>query len=483
MKLTIFSRLVIGYLAIFVLAMGVSIYAIAQLRELEDVSRTILSVDNRMITYEQKLTDIMLSMIRYEKKFIILKDDSLYDQFIGTKKEFEKSYKELLSLAETDEMRSLLESIKERYDSYCSLFEIEAAYVRSGQDYSAGDFKLKKEDHVNFVMAGLKNLRSLIQANTYMKVKSFGEAEGSASRVAIIMGIVSLAAGILISIYITMNITRPLNQIKKRTDEIARGEFREDLNLESSPEIADLARAFNIMCRKLKEIDKLKSDFFSLMSHELRTPLTTIKEGTNLLIEGMGNDGEGDKMERLLNIISEESNRLINLVNSLLDLSKMEAGMMVFNFTRTDVANLIGQVAREIEPLAETRKIRIETSVRDGLPSIKADRERVLQVLRNLMGNAVKFTPEGGSVTVSSMTVNGGVSVSVADTGAGIAEENLGTIFDKYQQVTLAGSSKIKGTGLGLSIVKHIIDAHGGKIWVESSPGKGSVFTFVLPRS
>jgi two-component system sensor histidine kinase GlrK len=483
MKLTIFSRLVIGYLAIFVLAMGVSIYAIAQLRKLENVSRTILSVDNRMITNEQKLTDTMLSMIRYEKKFIILKDDNLYDHFVSLKRDFERTYDELLSLAETDEMRSLLGDIREWYDSYCSLFEIESAYVRSGREYSADEFKQKKDDRVNAVMAGLKNLRSLIQENTYMKVKSFGEAEGNASRVAIIMGIISLAVGILISIYITMNITRPLNQIKKKTDEIARGEFRGDLDLTSSPEIADLARAFNIMCRKLQEIDKLKSDFFSLMSHELRTPLTTIKEGTNLLIEGLDNSGGRDKMERLLKIISEESNRLINLVNSLLDLSKMEAGMMVFNFTRTDVASLIGQVAREIEPLAETRKIRIETSVGDELPPIKADRERVLQVLRNLMGNAVKFTPEGGRVTVTSMTVNGGISVSVTDTGAGIAEENIGTIFDKYQQVTLAGSNKIKGTGLGLSIVKHIIDAHGGKIWVESTPGKGSVFTFVLPRS
>jgi two-component system sensor histidine kinase GlrK len=142
---------------------------------------------------------------------------------------------------------------------------------------------------------------------------------------------------------------------------------------------------------------------------------------------------------------------------------------------------LIDRVMMEIGPIVEAKKISIEARIRERLPRIKMDRERILQALRNLIGNAIKFTPEGGRVKVSAQQVNRSLEVSVADTGPGIPAENLSTIFDKFRQATPTGSYPIKGPGLGLAIVKHIISSHGGKIWVESEPGHGSTFIFVLP--
>jgi two-component system sensor histidine kinase GlrK len=481
MKLTIFSRLVVGYLAIFVLAMVVIIYAIAQLRQLENISHSILSVDIGVLTYGQKLSDILLSLIRYEKKFINDNDVELYDQFLLKKVDFDYNLSQVMMLADVPETKELLNNVEKNFQRYQSLFDIEVEFLKAGQEYPVDNYKREKELAVNGMLDNLKKLKTYSQSNTYAKIKKLGQAEVNASKVAIVMGLISLVVGTVISIFITINITKPLSEIKKRTDEIARGNFPDDLKLTSPPEITELANAFNIMCAKLKQIDKLKSDFFSLMSHELRTPLTTIKEGTNLMIEGLENGKATGKQKRLLTIISEESNRLINLVNSLLDLSKMEAGMMAYNFTATDIAVLINKVSREIEPLAETRNIKIHTDINNESPLIKMDRDRMLHVLRNLIGNAVKFTPDGGYVQISSSPMEGGVNVSVEDTGAGIPGDSLSTIFNKYEQVTLGGSNKIKGTGLGLSIVKHIIDAHGGKIWVESTLGQGSVFSFVLP--
>jgi len=481
MKLTIFSRLVIGYLAIFILAMAVIVYAIAQLRQLENISHSILSVDNRVLTYDQKLSDILLSIIRYEKKFIFDNDAELYDQFLLKKGDFDNNLKQVMTIVDTPEAKDMLDGVEKYFQRYQSLFDIEVEFLKAGQEYPAENYTKEKELAVNGILDNLKKLKAYSQSSTYDKIKKLGEAEVNASKVAIVMGLISLVTGIVISIFITINITRPLSEIKKRTAEIAKGHFPDDLNLTSPPEITELANAFNIMCAKLKQIDKLKSDFFSLMSHELRTPLTTIKEGTNLMIEGLNSGKTSEKQKRLLTIISEESNRLINLVNSLLDLSKMEAGMMSYNFTPTDIAGLIKRVSREIEPLAETRNIKIHTDLNNGAPLVKVDRDRILQVLRNLIGNAVKFTPDGGTVNISSGPVDEGINVSVADTGAGIPGENLSTIFNKYEQVTLGGSNKIKGTGLGLSIVKHIIDAHGGRIWAESNLGQGSIFSFVLP--
>jgi len=289
-----------------------------------------------------------------------------------------------------------------------------------------------------------------------------------------------LIFGIVISLFINRSITQPLSLLEKKTREIGKGNFKEDLNLSSPPELAELAGAFNLMCNKLKELDKMKSDFFSSIAHELRTPLSTIKMGTSLLKEGIeGPITEGQR--GLLAVLEKEINRLIGMLNSLLDLSKMEAGMMSFNLEPQNIRPLIDQTIEEIGPLAEAKKINLEVIVTEVLPIIKIDSERILQALRNIIGNAMKFTPEKGRVKISVRSVDHGVEVSVADTGPGIPAESLITIFEKFQQATTGGSSPIKGTGLGLAIAKEIITHHGGKIWAESEPGHGSTFIFVLP--
>src|SRR4030042_7079611 len=198
------------------------------------------------------------------------------------------------------------------------------------------------------------------------------------------------------------------------------------------------------MWGKLKMVDKMKSVFYSSMSHELRPPLTSMKEGISLLRDGAGG-AIPEKQKRLLAILSEESKRLIDLVNSLLDLSKMEAGMMTYAFEAGTVAPLIERATTEMIPLIEARKIALQITVDEKLPVIKIDREKILQVLRNLVGNAVKFTPERGQVRVVARLVNRGVEVSVSDTGPGIKKENLTTIFEKFHQESFKHSNHIKG--------------------------------------
>jgi two-component system sensor histidine kinase GlrK len=215
------------------------------------------------------------------------------------------------------------------------------------------------------------------------------------------------------------------------------------------------------------------------MSHELRTPLTSIKEGINLLLEKAEKE-TGEQQQRLLAIMAEESNRLIDLINSFLDLSKMEAGMMRYAFFPEDITPLIYKTINGIEPLAVAKNITIEAQLNSDLPVVKMDSERILQVLRNLVGNAVKFTSNGGFIQVRARPLNHGVEVSVTDTGAGIAAEDLKHIFDKFHQAGTANGNNNIGTGLGLSIVKHIIDAHGGTVWAESTVDVGSTFIFVL---
>jgi len=289
-----------------------------------------------------------------------------------------------------------------------------------------------------------------------------------------------LLLGIAISFFINRSITQPLSIMEKKTKDIAKGDFKGILTLSSPPEIAELAKAFNLMCNMLNELDKMKSDFFSSVAHELRTPLSTLKMAISLLLEGrQGPITEGQK--EVLVLLNGVVNRLISLINSLLDLSKMEAGMMTYNLESQNIVPLIDQAIKEIGPLVEVKGISLEAKVMEGLPIIKIDGERILQVIRNIIGNAVKFTPNGGYVKVFVRAIDQGVEVSVVDTGPGIPAENLTSIFEKFRQISVRGTSRPNGTGLGLAIAKQIVTHHGGKIWAESELGHGSKFVFVLP--
>ncbi len=480
MRLTIFSRLMMGYLTIFILVMVVSVYAILKIHHLNADTRHILTVENPILDYDKKLTDSILSQLRYAKKYLITKDIALYNQFLSEEEDFKRNLSEVLLIADTSEKKDSLAKIGTYYRRYQSLIDKEIEMVRTNQPYSKRGYELEIEKVTDGILEELKKLETISQRDVYNKVKMLGEAGASARKLAIIMSAIAIILVIGTSLLITRSITKPLTILMDKTREISKGVFDGNLNITSPPEISGLTEAFNSMCGKLKMVDKMKSDFFSSMSHELRTPLTSIKEGVSLLQGGTGG-AITEKQERLLAILSEESKRLIDLVNSLLDLSKMEAGMTTYTFEQASLAPLIGRATTEMIPLVEAKKITLKTKIDEKLPGLKMDRERILQVLRNLIGNAVKFTPEGGQVRVSARLMNRGVEVSVSDTGPGITTESLTTIFEKFHQAHFKNSDHIKGTGLGLAIVKHVITAHGGRVWAESEPGQGSSFIFVLP--
>ena len=479
MRLTIFSRLMIGYFAIFSLVILVSVYAILRLHQLNTGTRHILNIDNRILDLEEKLADSTLSQLRYEKKYVLTKDILLHGQFLSAKGDFSKFLSELLLIVDTPEKKDSLSKIRVHYQRFQSLIDKEIEYVRENRSYSKRWYEQEMEKASDGILKELKKLEVYSRHDIQQRMKMLGESSASARQLVITMSAIAIVLVIVTSFLNTRSITKPLKILMEKTKEISRGVFNDNLNIASPPEISELTGAFNSMCGKLKMVDKMKSDFFSSMSHELRTPLTSIKEGISLLRDGVGGTIP-EKQRRLLTILSEESKRLIDLVNSLLDLSKMEAGMMTYTFEPRSLAPLIERAATEMIPLVEAKKITLKTKIDEKLPMIKIDREKILQVLRNLIGNAVKFTPEGGQVKVVARLMNRGVEVSVSDTGPGITGENLTTIFEKFHQAHLKNSDRMKGTGLGLAIVKHVITAHGGEVWAESEPGHGSSFIFVL---
>ena len=479
MRTSIFFRLMMGYLLLLTLATGVSLYSISKLGRVRDVTHSVILEDNVLLDLHKSLATAFQAEREHEKGFITLHNQSFYDGFLLAWRDFDKNLAKARALARSPELLDVIERIGTLHVGYQTLFDDEAALRRAGTPYVASRYRNMKEDTANSMTEALKAMHALVQKTIIGKVTRLNEAVVQAGNVTQAVTAASLVLGIIISILITRSITVPLDRMAQKTAEIGSGVYGPELDLRSPPEIGALAQAFNFMSAKLRNVDKMKSDFYSLMSHELRTPLTSIKEGTNLFLEGHGGPVT-EKQKWLLTIVAEESNRLIGLVNSLMDLSKLEAGMLTYNFAKTDLLPLVTTAAGEVLPLAEAKKIRLRTDV-DEVPPVTVDPERILQVLRNLIGNALKFTPAGGAVNISVRRREVGVSLSVTDTGPGIPKEHQSAIFDKFRQATLAGKKKIPGTGLGLAIVKHIVQDHGGVVWVESETGQGSTFTFVLP--
>jgi two-component system sensor histidine kinase GlrK len=478
-RLSLFSRLTIGYLAIFLIVALASGYAIVQLSHFRELTESILKVDNRILDHEKVLVDLLLAQSRAEQKFAITKDEAWHLEFVRIKIDFEGRLESAFALNDLA-ATPVLKRIQQDFRRYDELVEAEARLIRSNKPYLQAQYKQEKDNLIDAMLAWFEKLRLNQQQQTYTKVTDLAEAAAQAREVSLTITVACLLAIVLMSLFITKGITRPIGLLKNKTREIASGNFEGRVEVTSPPEISELAAAIDLMCEKLQELDRMKADFFASMSHELRTPLTSIKEGTGLLLDGVGGE-TSEKQRKLLGILAEESNRLISVVNSLLDLSKMEAGMMSYDFEISNVDSLIKRAVAEITPLVEAKHIKLESAIDTRLPPVRIDSERILQVLRNLLGNAVKFTPKGGQVSIIAKPANGKLEVSVKDSGPGIPIDSLAAIFEKFNQGSRHGAHNRQGTGLGLAIAKNIISSHGGKIWAESQLGKGSTFVFVLP--
>ena len=240
---------------------------------------------------------------------------------------------------------------------------------------------------------------------------------------------------------------------------------------------------------KQKQLDEMKSKFVSNVSHELRTPLLAIEESLGLLLGGVVGE-VGAEQGKFLSIAQRNITRLSRLINDLLDVAKIEAGKMDIKPVDFDLNDLVHHVAETVRSLAEGQGVTIKEEFPEGGLQVEADPDRVTLVVTNLMGNAIKFTPEGGTVTLAvdptrmdpDISLKPCIAISVKDTGAGISPEDQSRIFQKFEQGSAPAPKHMSSTGLGLTIAKEIVDLHRGKIWVESTEGEGSRFTFALPK-
>jgi signal transduction histidine kinase len=230
----------------------------------------------------------------------------------------------------------------------------------------------------------------------------------------------------------------------------------------------------------LYEVDRLKSEFVSIVSHELRTPLTSIKGALQLLIdEGLAADPDH---AMLLNVALSNTERLVRIINDILDISKIEAGKLELNLRPHAVGEVVKQSLQNVEAIARGATVTLKADIEAGVPAVQVDLDRAIQVIVNLLSNALKVAPPRSEVTLAARRAGDTlVAFSVTDHGKGIAPDKIGLLFQKFQQLDGANTRKARGTGLGLAIVKALVEMQGGQVSVESSVGHGSTFTVTVP--
>jgi signal transduction histidine kinase len=286
--------------------------------------------------------------------------------------------------------------------------------------------------------------------------------------------VIGMVFAVLLAVLITRSIARPLQTVAKAAAEVAEGHYNQSVPLRGPKEIRAVAQAFNSMSEKVRAEQRAQQDFLANVSHDLKTPLTSIQGYSQAIIDGIGSPTQA------ASIIREESERLNRMVVELTDLARLQAGRLSMQTDAIDLGQLTAAVAQRLAMMAREKKIELDVTA-PSMPEIAGDGDRLVQVVTNLISNAIKYTPSGGKVTVKTQVRRNGVELVVEDTGQGIPASELPRIFERFYQIDKARGPQ-RGTGLGLAIVQEIVQAHGGTIMVASEgENRGSTFTLWLP--
>ncbi|MCX8175280.1 MAG: HAMP domain-containing histidine kinase [Candidatus Micrarchaeota archaeon] len=341
-----------------------------------------------------------------------------------------------------------------------------------------------------FGIINIANLGSILSNLQHISADKDAESAMAAielQRIIIIISVIGMCAvAFVVFYYVRQNIYLPIQQLESAMRKIEQGDYSVRLDFGNHPELRHISEAFNKAAEQLahleeerKQIDKAKTQFLSITSHELRSPMTPMKAQLQMLEQGyLGKLNR--KQRQSLEIILRNADRLDKILVDFLDISRIEAARLKFEFRKTDLAATAREVIKYMKGYMPEKKIKIKDRI-EKLPIIEADPDRVSQVLRNLIGNAIKFSNPGGTVDVSARAEGNFILFSVKDRGIGISKENQLRLFEPFFQVDKSFSRSRQGTGLGLAICRGIIESQGGKIWVESEEGKGSTFYFTVP--
>lgn len=472
------SKIFLASALVMLVLVAVGIWSVRAVGHLAAVNREIATRAVPAVTRAAVAYDAIRALVRLEARFLVLGDSryaALWDEQLARARE---EFDELPRLVTTREERLRLDQAQDAFARYeASVRETRTLLAAGQRERALRRSETESRAHAEAAQAALEALMTATHA-------AGRRAQADAARLEArtwTTVFVALGSGCALALVVTAltahRLTRRLRQLAEATAAVAAGRFRDPVPETGGDELAGLARAFNAMAADLRQLDRLKETFLATVSHELRSPLTSVREAAHLLREEVAGP-LSPKQARLVGIIETSSERLLRLVNQILDLSRLKAGRLPMAWRPLDLARVVDRAVEEMRPQATEAGVTLTVERAGHRFDMLGDEDKLVQVVVNLVANGIRFTAAGGRVTARVVDAGRELEVQVEDTGAGIPAAALPRIFEMYEQA----HAERGGTGLGLAIVRGFVEAHGGHVSVESQEGKGTRFTIVLPR-
>ena len=495
--LSLFNKLFFGYLilsAIMILPCVVSIYSLSHL---ERFATSVAKHDLELSKTIEQLKAIPPSMEAEGRRLVTLYKEDAYQSLVSLIQDFKDS---LISVQRDGpkEINPIVHDIELNLDKLEKLAGIANASLPKSSPPEITPIEAQRENEVkaiiSSIMTELHDLEKGAQKAISLRFSTISSLSSQARKITIFV----LAVAFIFFVFFTAwflyrYIKKPIDHLRHGTEIVGQGYFDQPITIESRDELGKLAEAFNNMAIRLKELDKLKSDFIGMVSHGLKTPLTSMMEAAKLLSEPKIGKLNKDQ-QKLVIILNESMSRFHSLIDDLLHLSRLKARLKAIKKRPLDITKFFSDIIQTLEPMAQGKNLDIElVPVSGPKKNIPVDEEGLFDAFMNILHNAVRFSPKNGKIkiTLEYTDDNGNewLRIGIIDAGPGIDKSETEKIFDKFYQIQTI--RRKDGSGLGLAIAREIILAHGGKIWVESPPpedvavlpGKGAAFWSVLPYS
>jgi signal transduction histidine kinase len=480
------AKLLVAFLIITGLLIAVGAVSLGVLREANRRAEELVQLYRKVAAYRQLQHDTTAQLYSVTSTLALPLeqiDARSIEAALRQLKQFGYDLDRLQHVAK-DEV-ALLGRIQEEYNRFMQVMSQAITMIASGKVTEAQERQRIQATPLADRLERLTNeLVNKAEAEMIERVARSHTAYRTSQWVVIGFAVGSVGLALALGYGLSWSFIAPVQRMDVLFQQIAQGDFSQRVEVPNRDELGTLAANLNRttaelgqLYQQLEAASKHKSQFLANMSHELRTPLNAILGYTELVMDGIYG-AVPEKIREVLERVQQSGKHLLGLINAVLDLSKIEAGRLTLTLADYAMQEVVASVVAAVEALAAEKQLALQINVPVDLPSGRGDEQRISQVLLNLVGNAIKFT-DVGVVSIQVTIADGAFTVAVSDTGPGIAAADQQRIFEEFQQADSA--QKQRGTGLGLAISKKIIDMHGGRMWVESSLGKGSTFWFTLP--
>lgn len=481
-RLSIFWRLALGYLTILALVIGVNLYILSQFRVITELGAELATHHFPAVETAKQLITSLYAQLKSDKQYLVLRDTTLLKEFLQEAENFRKTLKALEDQEQVGTTREALQKVKVRHEEFHTLFLNVGVEQADRSPLAIANYEQERDRLINAMAQSINAYITSQEASVGAILRDSHLRSVQAQEITQQLLMMALVLGLGLAGVASYSILRPLRRVKAQIRRIGQGKFGGTISQDVPQELRDLVDQVNWMGEKLKNLDEMKSEFLANISHELRTPLASIREGSQLLLDGIPGELNKDQRETL-SIISDSSQRLNHLISNLLDLSRMEADMVAYNFNPTDLNRVALRSTEKVKFLADRKNIHMDIDLVQGnVKTQEVDGSRLEQVFENFLSNAIKFSPKGATISIRSKpdSDNTGIHFIVEDTGPGILQEDLPHIFERFYQGKTPEGRAYVGSGIGLALAKRVIEDHGGTIWAESTPGKGTALHFII---